>query len=552
VTVSRKRKQGGNRRALDTTTRSDGAAGTDSVRKLKRAIKQQKRQLVAERQAQQAYARLAAIVESSEDAILSKTLDGIITTWNRGAERLFGYSAAEAIGEPMRLIVPDNCAGQEHEILQRIREGEQVRHLETVRVAKDGRRIQVALTASPVRDRSGRVIGISTIARDITERWRAEEALRHSEERFRLVTEALEGLIYDLDVRSGGVRRSAGLQALVGFAPEEVPASVDWWGARIHSEDERRVAAERERAFLDQAPVVETEYRIQHRDGRWIHVSDKARVLYQSGNAVRCVGAVVDVTPRREFLAQLEARVAERTRSLQETTQQLNDFCYSVAHDLKAPLRAQIGFANMLLEEYGPALGTQGADYVRRIEAAAERQARLVQDLLAHASVSRIDLPLQAMQIREAVERARLDLGPAEQQSGARIEIADGDAEVLANPASLHLVLTNLLSNALKFVPPGVQPRIRVWSETLPQYVRLWVEDNGIGIPVEQMDRIFGMFQRLHPHDQYPGTGMGLAIVKRAAERMSGRAGVESVPGKGSRFWVDLKPATSVHQALAN
>jgi signal transduction histidine kinase len=260
----------------------------------------------------------------------------------------------------------------------------------------------------------------------------------------------------------------------------------------------------------------------------------------------------VDVTPRREFLAQLEARVAERTRSLQETTQQLNDFCYSVAHDLKAPLRAQIGFANMLLEEYGPALGTQGADYVRRIEAAAERQARLVQDLLAHASVSRIDLPLQAMQIREAVERARLDLGPAEQQSGARIEIADGDAEVLANPASLHLVLTNLLSNALKFVPPGVQPRIRVWSETLPQYVRLWVEDNGIGIPVEQMDRIFGMFQRLHPHDQYPGTGMGLAIVKRAAERMSGRAGVESMPGKGSRFWVDLKPATRVHQALAN
>jgi len=112
--------------------------------------------------------------------------------------------------------------------------------------------------------------------------------------------------------------------------------------------------------------------------------------------------------------------------------------------------------------------------------------------------------------------------------------------------------LTNLLSNALKFVPPGVQPRVQVWTETLPQYVRLWVEDNGIGIASENMDRIFGIFQRLHPRDQYPGTGMGLAIVKRAAERMGGRAGVESVPGRGSRFWVDLKPAATKHATTAS
>jgi signal transduction histidine kinase len=305
-----------------------------------------------------------------------------------------------------------------------------------------------------------------------------------------------------------------------------------------------------ESTFAAQAPVLETEYRVQHRDGRWIHVSDKGRVLYESARPVRCVGAVVDITPRREFLAQLEARVAERTRSLQETTRQLNDFCYSVAHDLKAPLRAQIGFANMLLEEYGPALGPEGAEYVRRIEAAAERQARLVQDLLAHVSVSRVDLPLQPLQIRAAIENARLDLGPDQQPGAQNIEMVDGDVAVLANAASLHLVLTNLLSNALKFVAPGVQPRVRIWIETLPQYVRLWVEDNGIGIPPEHMDRIFGIFQRLHPRDQYPGTGMGLAIVKRAAERMGGRAGVESVPGQGSRFWVDLKPAATKHPAV--
>jgi len=275
-------------------------------------------------------------------------------------------------------------------------------------------------------------------------------------------------------------------------------------------------------------------------------VSDKARVLYDAaGKAVRCVGAVVDITPRREFLAQLEQRVAERTESLQETTQQLNDFCYSVAHDLKAPLRSQIGFANMLMEDFAAALGDEGREYVRCIEQSAERQAALVRDLLAHVSVSRIDLPLQPVSLATAIQQARADLASLEKSSQASVEILPADIKVQANPASLHLVLSNLLSNALKFVAPATQPKIMVWIEPINLYVRVWIEDNGIGIAPEHMDRIFGIFQRLHARERYPGTGMGLAIVKRAAERMGGRVGVESELGKGSRFWVDLKACST-------
>ena len=381
-----------------------------------------------------------------------------------------------------------------------------------------------------------------TIARDTTAQGRDEQALKASEERFRLVTEALEGVIYDWDLGTKMVRRSAGLQKLIGFSPEEAPPTVSWWRDRVHPEDLPKVRAKRNSLMGEQAPVIETEYRVQHRDGRWIHVSDKARVLYDAtGKAVRCVGAVVDITPRREFLAQLEQRVAERTESLQETTQQLNDFCYSVAHDLKAPLRAQIGFANMLMEDFAAALGDEGQEYVRCIEQSAERQAALVRDLLAHVSVSRIDLPLQPVSLATAIQQARADLAPLEKSSQAIVEVLPADIKVQANPASLHLVLSNVLSNALKFVAPATQPKIKVWIEPINLYVRLWIEDNGIGIAPEHMDRIFGIFQRLHARERYPGTGMGLAIVKRAAERMGGRVGVESELGKGSRFWVELK-----------
>lgn len=250
--------------------------------------------------------------------------------------------------------------------------------------------------------------------------------------------------------------------------------------------------------------------------------------------------------------AQLEERVKQRTRELEEMNDQLNAFCYSVAHDLKAPLRSQAAFATILESDFGAQLGETGRLYARRIFDAAERQSRLVGDLLAHMSVSRAELPLEPVELKTILGEVRKDLVLEVQDRKAILETGPLDHVVLANSPSLHLVMLNLVANAMKFVDPDRQPRVRVWSETVTSqpngspsspFVRFWVEDNGIGIPAEYHHKLFGVFQRLHNARNYTGTGMGLAIVKKAAERMGGRVGVESVVGQGSRFWVELPAA---------
>jgi PAS domain S-box-containing protein len=388
------------------------------------------RDISQQRKGQEAMERLAAIVESSEDAIFSNSLDGTIRTWNLGAQRMFGYTPEEIIRKPLTLLLPAERLPEEEQNLQRLKTGGRVAALETMRLTRDGRALDVSVTVSALKSEAGAIIGVSQIVRDITERKRAQSELQ-----------------------------------------------------RLNAE--------------------------------------------------------------------LERRVTERTRSLQEATEQLNAFCYSVAHDLQAPLRAQLAFAQVLLEDFGGALGSAGRDYLERIAQSADRQGRLVRDLLAHVSLSRTDLPMEAVDLAKAVDRVRLDLHSEIQNHQASINVGPLAGKVLANPSSLHLVITNLISNALKFVARETPAWVRVWSEQKNGSVRLWVEDKGIGIPPKYLGKIFGVFQRLHTIDEYPGTGIGLAIVKKAVERMSGRVGVESQPGAGSRFWVELREAGDAQERIA-
>jgi signal transduction histidine kinase len=242
---------------------------------------------------------------------------------------------------------------------------------------------------------------------------------------------------------------------------------------------------------------------------------------------------------RSAFL--LERKVRERTAQLAEANANLQIFASSAAHDLRSPLRAIKGFSSLVLEDCGADLGAEGRSMLERISASADHMARLLNDLLEYSRLSQAELKLEPVSLRKAVDEVVALLESDIRAGNAVVTAAAPLPEVLGHAATVVLLIHNLVSNALKFIPAGVQAQVQIWAERNGSCVRLSVQDNGIGIAPGDQEKIFGAFQRLHGKEAYPGTGLGLAIVRKGAERMGGQAGVESEPGKGSRFWVEFQ-----------
>jgi PAS domain S-box-containing protein len=243
---------------------------------------------------------------------------------------------------------------------------------------------------------------------------------------------------------------------------------------------------------------------------------------------------------------QVETRSTELERltsALQEANRAMETFAYSVSHDLRAPLRAMWGFAEALEEDYRDKLDEQGRRYTRSVMDAARRMDLLIEDLLAYSRVSRTEMELAPVDLEAAVREGVHEVCTGDRRCMKSITVTAPLPSVIAHRPTLMQVLTNLLSNALKFVAPETRPQVRVFAEARDPRVRLWVEDNGLGIAPEHQTRIFLPFERLHGSGPYPGTGIGLAIVRRGVERMGGAAGVDSEPGCGSRFWIELPAA---------
>jgi len=238
---------------------------------------------------------------------------------------------------------------------------------------------------------------------------------------------------------------------------------------------------------------------------------------------------------------QLERRVVERTAKLEATVQSLQDILYHIAHNLRAPLRSMEGYASLLLEQYGTGFDATGVDYARRISHSARQMDDLIQDLLRYGRLGHSEVNLAKINLEEVVQRALSQLAYQIKNKRAEVIVTGPLPSIRCDASLLNQILINLLDNALKFVAPGVAPRIQVRAEERAATVRLIVEDNGIGVEPQYHERIFRAFERLHTADAYEGTGIGLAIVKEGMQRLNGSAGIESQPGQGSRFWVEFR-----------
>jgi len=370
-----------------------------------------------------------------------------------------------------------------------------------------------------------------TLESEIAKRERVERILEKSRDFYLALFDEFPALVWRSD-ESGKISYfNRSWLSFVGRTREqELQAG---WEQQIHPEDREGCIRSYQAAFHSREPF-EMEYRQRRWDGEYRWILNRGRPYQnQDGSFAGFIGTCYDITPRRKSEEETRAANAE-----------LEAFSYTVSHDLRAPLRSMAGFCQILLEDYGSGkrIDQEWRDFVGRISAAATRMDELIRDLLAFSRMARDEVlleptelgPLLASMIREM----RLKGDPVR---------AEGPIPtVVGNTLLLSQVFTNLISNGLKFVAAGVEPRIRIRPEERSSgWIRIWVEDNGIGIAPQYHEKIFQVFERLHASSAYPGTGIGLAIVRRAMGRMGGRVGVESTEGQGSQFWIDLPRAAN-------
>jgi PAS domain S-box-containing protein len=488
------------------------------------------RDVTERRRAEEIQARLAAIVESSEDAIVSKGLDGIIRTWNTGAERLFGHTSEEAVGRSITLIIPPERLDEEREILARLARGERIEHFETVRMAKDGRLLDISLTVSPVRDAEGRIIGASKVARDVTERKQADKALRASEQRFRTLAAHAPVGIFLTDREGNCLFVNERWCAMAGLSPEE--AQGRGWADALHPDDRERVFQEWNDAIRAGRPFA-SEYRFRTPQGKvtWLEGNAIAR-RDEAGQVTEYIGTLTDITERKEAV-----------EALQEADRRKDEFLALLAHELRNPLAPLRNGLHVMK------LASGDADRVARLRDMMDRQlshmVRLIDDLLDVARISRNKMELRRSRVlladvvSSAVETARPVLAAAGHELS--VSLPQEPVHLDADLTRLAQVFSNLLNNSAKYTERGG----RIWlTATLEgDQVAVAVRDTGIGIPAYALPKIFDMFSQVDRSIERSagGLGIGLALVKGLVEMHGGTVEATSPgQGKGSTFTVRL------------
>jgi PAS domain S-box-containing protein len=529
--------------------------------------------------------RYQELFNFAPDGYVVTNLKGEIQRANLAARRLLNREEKTLIGFPFAQFFAREDRHKLYELpLAKPDPSEKAERMEAVLQFPHGTEsIPCALRVNSISDARGVVVGLRWSIRDITERKRAEERqaklleLVETVNRAKALPEIYEAavsaickclgtsrasiLLYDED----NVMRfkfARGLsqeyqQAVEGHSPwkpdEPDPQAITIEDvSKVTLEDQLRKAFRLERirslAFI---PLVYegrllgkfmVYYELPHH-----FTADELRLGHAIAGPVsyaveRKKSALALAEAKRqleEHTKNLERAVAERTAKLRESIEELESFSYSLSHDMRAPLRAITSFSEILELRFSDKLGREGKELLDRVISSAARLDRLIRDVLAYSQVTLAPIGREPLDPEKLI-RQIIDEHPSFQEPNAEIEIRAPLLGILGHEASLTQCIYNLLSNAIKFVPKGTKPHIQIWTEPFENCVRLWVEDNGIGIPAEAKDRMFLMFQRFHRSTEYEGTGIGLAIVRKAVDRMGGKVGVESEPGRSSRFWLLL------------
>src|SRR5262245_29592740 len=443
---------------------------------------------------------LAALVESADDAIISKTLDGIITSWNRGAERIFGYMPDEVIGKSITILIPEGHEHEEPAILARLKAGERIEHYETVRVRKDGTLLDISLTVSPIIGPGGEIIGASKIARDISESRKARQAIVEYAARLNLALAASHLGDWSWDATTDLVTMSDTAARIFEIPPGE---QITWTELRslLRPVDRERAKQAVEEA-LEQHTDFNIEYGVVRSDNTEVWVSSRGRGLYDDdGRPLGMLGFVQDTTSRRtteETLrrarAEAEQAAAENERlyrQAEESSRLKEEFLATISHELRTPLNAILGWARMLRS--GQLTGENHTKALETIERNARAQAQLIDDLL---DVSRIVAGKLRLDVRPTDPSTFIDAAveavrPAADAKGVQIQMIIDSSPILVpgDPVRLQQVVWDLLSNAIKFTPRD--GRVQVRLERINSHIEIVVSDTGQGISAEFLPYVF-------------------------------------------------------------